>query len=387
MKNFKFPKSFPNKKEEFFLQLLLASKDDFPKLWQQWKERIVFDHLDNATSKLIPFLYLRLKESGITDDMIGRIQGAYKFTWYKNLLLMDSLRNVIALLNKENIPVILLKGIPLLTNVYKNTGARALGDADMLVDSKHMKKVVDIMFANDWKYSYNSPFSITHYAQTLTHDVIREITFINNQNVQIDMHWSLFLSKDKNKHPMSYDELSQYSIDVDLKEIKCKMPCYEDMIIHIVVHGAEQIRQRTFRWVLDAISIIRTGPIDWKFLIERIKKFDVAVEMNVAFSYLLKNYSLPVPESFIRELSGLPMGRYMIKQYYKTANRDEISFSGKLLFLWKGYWRYERKGNFFTSWFYFIDFICNNRGITRKRQLPAFIIGYIKRNYRNKYED
>ena len=281
----------------------------------------------------------------------------------------------------------LLKGVPLLTNVYKNTGARALGDADILIDQKYIKKAVDIMSANDWKYSYNSPFSINNYTQTLTSDIIREITFINTHDVQIDMHWSLFLLKDRTKNPMSFDELFKHSIDVELKEVRCKMPCYEDMVIHIVVHGAQQIKHRTLRWVLDTVTIIRNTPIDWKFLIERIEKFDVAVELNVAFSYLLNNYSIPVPESFIQELSKLHLGNDKIKQYYKRANSIEISLSEKILFLWKGYWLYERKGNFLTTWFHFIDFVCKNRGIAQKRQIPAFIFGYIKRIHLNKHEN
>jgi len=382
MRNFKYPKSFPNKEEELFLKLLLSSEDDFPKLWKQWKDQIVFDHLDYATSKLIPFLYLRLKESDIADNMTGRIRGAYKFTWYKNLLIIDAAKNVVSLLNKENIPVILLKGVPLLANIYKNTGARSLGDADILVAPKHIKKAVDIMTANDWKYSYQSPFYINNNSESPSGKVIKEITLINNQNVQIDMHWSLFLSKENKEYPMSFDEVFKYSIDFDLKEVQCKIPCYEDMIIHIIVHGAEQIRQRTLRWVLDVVSIMRTVPIDWKFLIERIKKFEVAVELNVAFSYLLKNFSIPVPESFIEELSKLPIKKDKIKQYYKIANNNEITLHRKILFLWNGYWLYERKGNFFTSWFYFIDFVCRNRGIIRKQQIPAFIIGYIKKNHR-----
>ena len=385
MRNFKYPKSFPNKEEEFFLQLLLSSEDDFPKLWKQWKDQIVFDRLDHATSKLIPFLYLRLKEADIADNMAGRIQGAYKFTWYKNLLIINAAKNVVSLLNKENIPVILLKGVPLLTNVYKNTGARSLGDADILVDPKHIKKAVDIMTATDWKYSCQSPFSINSNSESpqLPSDkVIKEITLINDQNVQIDMHWSLFLSKENKEHPMSFDEVFKYSINFDLKEVQCKMPCYEDMIIHIIVHGAEQIRQRTLRWVLDVAGIIRTMPIDWRLLIEHIKKFDVAMELNVGFSYLLKNFSIPVPESFIEELSKLPIEKDKIKQYYKIANNNEITLYRKILFLWNGYRLYERKGNFLTSWFYFIDFVCKNRGIAGKRQIPAFIIGYIKKNHR-----
>ncbi|MFA5321745.1 MAG: nucleotidyltransferase family protein [Smithella sp.] len=376
MKDFKYPKSFPNKEEELFLQLLLSSKDDFPELWRQWKEQIVFDRLDNATSKLIPFLYLRLKALNIEDGEIKRIKGAHKHTWYKNLLVMDSARNVVSLFNKENIPVILLKGVPLLANAYQNTGARSVGDADILIDPRHVEKAVEIMNADGWEYRYQSPFSKNRISNPLANKYIKEITFINDQNIQIDMHWSIFsFSFNENKeHPMSYEEVFKHSVDCNLKGIKCKMPCNEDMLIHVIVHGAEQVFQRTLRWVLDAATLIKNTPIDWEFLIKRIKQFDVAVELNVAFSYLVKNYSLPVPESFIKKLSGLPMKKNKIKEYYRITNNTEFILFGKILYLWRGYWLYERNGNLFTSWYYFIDYACKNLGIKNKRQIPAFIM-------------
>jgi hypothetical protein len=375
MRAFKFPKSFPNKEEKFFLQMLLSGKNNFPKLWQQWKERVVFDRLDHATAKLIPFLYLRLSELNIPDEEIMRIKGVHKFTWYRNLLIIDSVRKVIPLFNKENIPVILLKGVPLLKNVYKNTGARSLADVDMLIDPTHVEKAVEIMRANDWTYQDQSPFSVTRSAEPLANKYIKEITFINKQDVRIDLHWRLFmyLFKDNKEHPMSYEEVLNHSLDFDLQGVRCKIPCHEDMIIHIIVHGAEQIFQRTLRWVLDVVNLIRTTPIDWKFLIERIKKFDVAVELNVAFSFLLKNYPIPVPESFIKELADLPMKQDKINEYYRIANHTEFMAFGKLSYLWRGYWLYERKGTAFSSWYYFIEYVCKNLGITKKRQIPTFI--------------
>jgi hypothetical protein len=376
MKDLKYPKSFPTKEEEVFLKVLLSTKEDFPKLWQQWKERVVLDHLDKASSKLVPFLYLRLMELNITDDEIKRIRGVYRFTWHKNLLVMDSVRKVISLLNKENIPVIVLKGVPLLAKVYKNTAARSIGDADMLVDPKSFKRTVELMKTHNWKYIYQSPFAINKLSGPLADKYIEEITFFNDQNIQIDIHRSLFtyLFKENREHPMSYDEILKHSIDCDLKGTKCKMPCNEDMIIHIVVHGSRQVYQRTLRWVLDVISIIRTVPIDWQFLLERIKKFDVAVELSVAFSYLFKNYSIAVPESFIRELSRLPMEKDKIKAYYRTTHTTEHVLFGRLLYLWRGYWLYERKGNALTGWYYFMNYACEYYGITNKRRIPAFII-------------
>lgn len=381
MRDFKYPKSFPDNEEILFLQMLLSGRNDFPQLWQQWKNRTVFDRLDKATLKLIPFLYLRLKELSIPDDEIKMIKGIYKHTWYKNLLIMDTTKKVVSSFNEENIPVLLLKGVPLIVNVYKNTAARTVGDADILIDPGHVEKAVEIMNANDWEYIYQSPFSMNRTVDPVANPYNKELTFINRQNVSIDLHWRLFmfLFEENKEHPMSYDAVYQHAIDCDLRGAKCKMPCHEDMIIHIIVHGAEQTFERTIRWALDVASIIRNVSVDWKFLIERIKEFDVAVELNVAFSFLLKNNFVAVPESFMKELSELPLSKSKIKKYYKVTNGIELMFLGKLPYFWRAYRLYERKGNIFTSWYFFIDYACKMMGITSKKKIPAFIFEKYKK--------
>jgi len=46
--------------------------------------------------------------------MRSKDKGVYKHTWYKNLLVLDAREMFISLFNKEDIPAILLKGVPLL---------------------------------------------------------------------------------------------------------------------------------------------------------------------------------------------------------------------------------------------------------------------------------
>lgn len=382
MKKFKYPNSFPNKEEKLFLDLILSKEEEFPKLWKEWRNNIIFDNINYSILKLISFLHLRLKSFDISDEITGKIKGIYRLTWYKNQLILNATRDLIILLEKENITVILLKGVPLLENVYKNSGARFLGDSDILIDPKYIKKVTNIMLNNGWNYLYQSDFSINRHTDPLSNKIIKEITFINDKNVEIDVHWSLFvfLFKENREHPMSYDEIYKHSLDFELKGVKYKMPCMEDMIIHIIAHGAEEINYRTLRWVLDIIIIIRNNSIDWEFLIERTKKFEVEIELNVAFSYLINNFLVSIPESFIEELSKLPIKKIKIKEYYRRTNKRENLFFGSFFNLWRRYWLYNKKGNLFISLYYFLDYICKSWGITKKRQIPRFI--YEK--YRNR---
>ena len=382
MKKFKYPKSFPNREEESFLKLALSNDDDFPVLWEQWRKEFALDYINYAILKLIPFIYLRLKKLNIVDDVTGKVKGMYKMAWYKNQLILNSVKNIVFLLNKENIPVILLKGVPLLENVYQDKGARSLGDADILIDQQYITRIIKIMVDNGWQYLDSSPFYINRFKEPLAKNKIdKEITFTNDKNVEIDIHWSLFpfLVKDNREHPMSYNEVFKYSLLSDMNGAPYRMPCMEDMIIHIIIHGAERNNHRTLRWVLDVVSIIKTMPINWEFLIERVKKFEVSVEISIAFSYLINNLSIPVPESFIDELSKLPMEDRKVKEYYRKMNSIEKSILGTLPSLWHRYWLYDRKGNFFTSWYYFIDYISQSWGITKKRQIPVFIFEKYKK--------
>ncbi|MBY0376735.1 nucleotidyltransferase family protein, partial [Patescibacteria group bacterium] len=124
LSNLKFPKSFPNQKEEEFLRLILSTDEDFPKLWNEWKASIPFEDIDPATTGLLPLVYLRLQKLQIKDELTGKISGIYKLAWVKNQRLLSVVKEVADICHEENIPILTLKGIPLLLEVYKNMGAR-----------------------------------------------------------------------------------------------------------------------------------------------------------------------------------------------------------------------------------------------------------------------
>lgn len=383
MKDFEYPKSFPNKEEILFLKLLLSKDDDFLNLWERWNKEVSFDSINYATLRLMPFLYLRLNKFDIKDGKyIGRIKGMYKMAWYKNQLVFNSLKKIISVFNKENISMILLKGVPILENVYKDRGARYLGDADILIDKKYIKKSIEIMNKNDWSYYDPSPFYKNRFIDLSKNRVDKEITFINKNGVELDIHWDLFpfiLEKNKD-HPMNYDEILKFATECELDGFKYKMPCVEDMIIHIILHGVERNNHSTLRWVVDVVTIIKNKNIKWDFLIERIKLFECEVELFIAFSFILNNFDIKIPNSFVEKLNNLSISESKIKDYYKKANTIDKTLFGTFLYLWNRYWLYDKKGNIFVSWYYFIDYLCVNWGILNKWKIFSFIFEkYLKR--------
>ena len=385
MKDFPFPKSFPDANETLFLKLVLSDNKEFQTLWNEWRATIVFDDINYAMTRLLPLLYLRTRALGIEDDITGKLKGTYKLIWLKNQLLIDSGAKAIGLLQEHNIPVMILKGAPLLLNTYKDLGARYLGDVDILIHPSHAQKAVMLLLAHGWSdikgWRHPNPTFGSHEKETA-----RELTlvgkgtaFSNQKDHEIDLHWKLFydhfhLFKKNNEHPMSYAALLKNAEPLMIKNLSCTTPCPEDALIHIIVHGAVHNAHRTIRWVTDTSSIIKTSNINWTRLIEHTTTFGFEIEVTVAFSYLVKNFNLPIPKSFQDELSKLTFSKKDLDTYYKTGKRAPYRPFGIFPLLWHMYWNYESKGSFPMNLYYFLDYLCKNWGLQRKRDLVAFIV-------------
>jgi hypothetical protein len=388
----KFPESFPDKGEEQFLKLILSNDEDFISLWEQWQKEIIFDDLDYATVGLLPLLYLRLKKFKIQNEITGRIKGVYKLAWFKNQKLLDTVGKIIEIFKINDIPIIILKGLPLLLYVYKDPGARFLGDADILINPGQAEKAMNLMLKNGWTFKYHPFISTINQSNiSVLNKVTHATTFKNKDNIEIDIHWNvfhidtrwnffdlLFLKKDG---PAIFNELHwKNSGQITINNVQTKMLCVEDMLIHVIAHGARGSRYRALRWVADAVNIIRNFDINWNFFIENSKKFDLNVEIYFALAYLGKNFPKEVPELVLKEISNLPLNRKKIIQYQKITATQRFSLLGNNLpFLWYCYWNFEAKGRFPVSLYNFAGYLCNNWGLTKKRQIPLFILGKYKK--------
>ncbi len=374
-----FPKSFPDGHEGLFLRLVLSDDKDFPSLWEQWRKSIAFDEdINYAMLRLMPLLYLRVRAFDISDETTGRIKGIYKLAWFRNHLLLDATARAIDLLQKNGIPVMVLKGVPLLINTYHDLGARFLGDTDILIHPDHAHQAVVLMLENGWNHvrlAFSSPEKFT---SAKLNSVTREITFSDEKENELDIHWKLFSDKGwpgrRKKHPMSYEGLLPRSKPLRVGDVSCTAPSDEDTLIHVIVHGAAFNDHRPIRWIADVAWLIRTSPIDWTRVISLTKEFGFEAEVRLAFSYLMQNLSLPIPPSFLEELSQLPLSGKKLAAYYRKANGPAYPTFGNFPVLWYSYWNYESRGRSPGDYYRFLDYLCASWGLAKKRQLLGFIL-------------
>ncbi|MCX6714776.1 MAG: nucleotidyltransferase family protein [Candidatus Uhrbacteria bacterium] len=355
-----YPSSFPNSEEELFLKLVLSHNDAFRALWEEWKSRVVFDNIDHATMRLLPLLYLRLQSLKIEDSLVGRIKGVYRYAWYKNQRLLESTRQVVELLEKQNIPVLLMKGVPLLLTAYKNPGARFSGDIDLLVHPADALRAMEVLHAYSCVpkgHLYPSTRNLS-YESILKH--FHEVSFVNDHEIEIDLHWRIF----ENEHKMSSELIWKNAVPLEIQSTQCLMPCTEDLLIHVIVHGAEYNTHRTLRWVVDAITLIKNQPIDWQKLLLHTIEHDCVIEMQTACSYLVKTFNVNFPESFLKNLSNRSVSNEKQIAYVNSSNEQRFHPFGNLWFLMRLY-----RESTPTRSKPFLDFICEQRGLKRRQDI------------------
>ncbi len=272
----------------------------------------------------------------------------------------------------------MLKGIPLLLEVYKDTGARFLGDADILIPEHAAKKAVRLMQMSGWRSQSQYVPQLDFFADESLVRMSKEATFANDMQIEIDIHWRLFDTTQNGKTIMPFEELSTRSIPIMFKEKTYRSLSREDMLLHVIVHGAEGNVHRTLRWIPDACAIIRDCTLDWEYFFTQTNTSGWNAEVYYALSYLTEHNFISVPKTCIASIEALKPDEESLKRYYKKAN-PPFSLLGNFPKLWRTYWQYESRGTFPMSFFRCIDYITHAWGFSQVWSLPGFIFNKYKK--------
>ncbi len=374
----KYPKSFPNRAETEFLKLVLSDDAAFPARFERWSREIVLDDVDYATQRLLPLVYLRLTALGLTDvPIFGRLRGIYKLAWVQNQRLLYALDQVAAKFESLGIRMLMLKGVPLLALAYRDVGARFLGDADILIDRRDIKKALSAMTSDQWELHSDFFPNADYFTNESLALITKEASFCNKQDIEIDIHWRLF-DVSGNDDDVPFDQWWADSLPFEFKGRTYRTLSPEDMLLHVIVHGSPNNPQRTLRWVADAVTIIRSFTIDWDRFARLTESSGRAVEVCVAAGYLLEHGFVEDAKAFSGFVSPRSLPARQLNRYYLNAEGRRDVF-GPFLVLWRAYWLRGAGDAIPRRAGRFIDYLQHARGLPNRRALAEYVLGWRKR--------
>ena len=117
----------------------------------------------SSSHLIIPSLYKEIKfkniENSVPKDLLKYFEFIYNENLKRNCNILNEIKQINFLLEKENIKPIFLKGAALsILDIHKDIGARMIGDIDLLVSEKQYENTYNILLKNGFKSKANRFF-------------------------------------------------------------------------------------------------------------------------------------------------------------------------------------------------------------------------------------
>jgi len=323
------------------------------KAWNEWKSMVNFEKdVEYASFRMLPLLYINLHSNGVKDELMHRLKGIYRKSWSNNQLLFNKAAGVLKLIHKNKNPTIVMKGIALTIDVYKNFGVRPMADMDVLIPLSQSRKIISLLKKSGW---------ILQNKQYLEFNLKygRSATFHDSEKTELDLHWQPIF---ESHGSISEDEFWDVSFPLEISGEKTRAFCLTDNFFHTIVHGLRYNPEPPIRWVADAVTILnlQDKTMDWDRLLHLTKKFRVSLQMKDALYYLIEKFQAKIPEKFLKDLDSIKSSfseRLVFKHAIKIGDRDPQTFSEKLYTVYTAYLRQSSSTGFLAQHIGFIKYM------------------------------
>jgi hypothetical protein len=245
---------------------------------------------------LAPLLYAALSTLGRREEpppaTLHQLQWSYLHALRAGADQYRELDHLLGLFDREQIPIVLLKGSVLAATLYADIAHRPMTDVDCLIHKSDLPRVTAILTAR----GYSSPHP--DKASSLQRDFLGELAFVRSgqNHLVIDAHWHLFnLPYYVERIPISW--FWQHTADFQLNGRRAVMLAPEAQLLHLASHFFVHHRGNGLRWSYDmALLLARSGRLmQWSSLAEAARRFGLAVPVQAALTGVESVWAVELP--------------------------------------------------------------------------------------------
>jgi len=234
-------------------------------------------------------------ELNFPGEIKPRLSGVLRYFLYHNTTLGAAFREVATEMRRNDIPVLMMKGIAM---KYLRPGStRAMFDVDFAVPPDQLDEAV--------RLALNMGFKNTH-ARPLSHSV----DLLKAPNIALDIH--RFLTKNE-QHKTAVTDRAIWSRATQVTAFGAVvlMPTPEDLLFLLLVNAYHNICHLhnfhgNFMWLFDCAHILREKPdFNWDIVIDNAEKNGQSYQLRVMlelFRHFLpaQQFHAPLPEINIK---------------------------------------------------------------------------------------
>ncbi len=234
----------------------------------------------SGLSSLIYKNFIQLpNKSYIPETTLVNLKKRYITLFFNNSQKHKDLEKVINLCNQNNIPIIPLKGIPLIHFIYKDFGLRSMSDIDILVKDIDVEKFKKILLENGW--GIDNTQEISPFVTQMS-DSQHPYTFALG-GTKIELHNKLHSGL--SSYQINIEKYWSSSIEIDLLNGKVYHFSATDFLQHLCFHLHKHLIDEynvAMKHFIDIAAFIKQNEseINWENLISTSKEYNCEVEVR-----------------------------------------------------------------------------------------------------------
>ncbi len=335
---------WPTRNQQLLLRAALLQGRAAIEAWEAWRSRVDLGRLDRGSHRLLPLLFRNLYAQGVDHPLLGTFRGVYRYTWYRNQILLSQVIPVLRSLHEAGIESLLLKGAALVHLFYQDAGLRPMADFDVLVRRDRVADAMDIVTRLGW-----TPKGWSRERLTTRRLAMQQgLAFKDAGGREMDLHWHVLAEC---LQANADDDFWDGSTTMEIEGIPLRTLNVTDHLLHVCVHGAARNPVPPIRWAADAAVILKHAgaTIDWNRLIEQVRKRHVVFLVRDALGLLRELLDAPVPLWVHRSMQALPtswserleyrfrtrppllLGRFPLRWLQYSRQAGNVSLPRKLL--------------------------------------------------------
>jgi hypothetical protein len=283
--------------------LLLRAALDKPEValgcFVRWWKHVDIENTGATEYRLLPLVYQNIGSLIPDRTVAARIRGVAKHVWMSNQYYAALGASALDRLKVAKVPAMILKGAAMMVAV-SGENARSLHDCDILVPVEQAPEALAILNELGLDVPYMDVRQFVDYDFKKMHAL--SLLRTGHRVHHVDIHWCpLKIVRAKELTNEFFDQ----SVPCVLWGRDTRRPCFEHMLLNVIVHGTEWSVVRRYDWLADGALILRKAGSDFKWhrFADVAHRYRLDSIVRVALKELARTLDVPFPATVLLQLS------------------------------------------------------------------------------------